>query len=143
MAARLWPIKVFYDGGCPICRRQAGHWERRDRRRKLRFIDISDPSFSARRHGLDPDRVRQSIHVKTADGRLFRGIDAVRMIWTAFPPMWGAAALSGLPGIHRLLGAGYRAIARNRHRLGGACPDDVCSAARQDPDPSESTGGTR
>lgn len=127
MGRRLWPIRVFYDGGCGLCRRQAQSWRREDRSGRLELVDISARGFRAEEHGLDPERVRQSMHVKTADGRLFEGLDAVRMVWTVFPRMWAAAVLAGLPGVHGVLRAGYRSVARNRHRLSDSCADGSCS----------------
>lgn len=127
MRAGLWPVQVFYDGDCSICRRQARQWMAEDRRDRLEFVDIADPGFRAETYGLDPEDVQQSIHVKTADGRVFRGIDAVRVVWTAFPKMWGAALVSGLPGLRGLLEYGYQTLARRRHRQTRSCPEDACS----------------
>jgi predicted DCC family thiol-disulfide oxidoreductase YuxK len=121
MTTHLRPIQVFYDGDCSLCRRQARHWMKHNRRQRLEFVDITDPDFRTETHGLDPKEVQQSIHVKTADGRVFQGMEGVRVIWSAFPEMWVAAFLSGLPGIRGLLGYGYGVVARNRHRLGGVC----------------------
>jgi len=126
MAGKLWPIQVFYDGSCPVCIRQARHWEERDRSNRLRMVDISDPDFDADAYDLDPKEIRQSIHVKTTDGRVFEGIEAVRVIWSAFPEMWAPAFLAGLPGLRDVLSAGYHAFARNRHRLTGGCDDGNC-----------------
>jgi predicted DCC family thiol-disulfide oxidoreductase YuxK len=126
MAGKIWPIQVFYDGSCPVCVRQARHWDDRDRNNRLRMVDISDPDFDAGKHDLDEDEIQESIHVKTADGRVFEGIDAVRVIWSAFPEMWAPAFVAGLPGIHGILGFGYRTFARNRHRLTDGCDDGNC-----------------
>ncbi len=41
-------FEVFYDGDCPLCKREIGMLRRLDRRRWVRFTDIADPAFRAR-----------------------------------------------------------------------------------------------
>ena len=31
---------VFYDGGCPLCRREIAHYQRIDRERRIQWTDI-------------------------------------------------------------------------------------------------------
>jgi predicted DCC family thiol-disulfide oxidoreductase YuxK len=100
----------------------------RNRANRLVFVDIADAQFDAESHGLDSERVQESIHVKTVDGRVFVGVDALRVIWSVFPEMWAPAFVAGLPGVRELMGMGYRAFARNRHRIAGSCDDDGCGA---------------
>jgi len=128
---KLWPILVFYDGGCSVCTRQARHWDVHDRRGRLEFVDIAAQEFDAEEYGRDPEAVEKTIHVKTADGRVFTGIDGVRVIWSAFPEMWGPAFLSGLPGIHGIMDLGYRTLAGNRHLLSGSCDDGFCAVEEE------------
>jgi len=120
------PIEVFYDGGCSICDREVQMWRRLDRRQRLRLIDIASPDFAAADHGLDEDAVQQFMHVKTSDGRVFVGVDALRWVWRELPGFSVVAHLSCLPGIDQLVRAAYQAFARNRYRFARRCADGAC-----------------
>ena len=120
----LWPATVFYDGSCGVCKKFVNRLRRKDQKERFRYVDVSAEDFRAEDHGLDPERVMESLHVKTAGGEVFRGIDGIRLIWSAFPFTGVAAFLTGIPGIHFLADAAYKAYARNRH--GG----DVCRSGQ-------------
>jgi predicted DCC family thiol-disulfide oxidoreductase YuxK len=38
-------LEVFYDGACPLCRRELELLRRWDRRRRLRMADVSNSAF--------------------------------------------------------------------------------------------------
>ncbi|MCA9152358.1 MAG: DUF393 domain-containing protein, partial [Planctomycetales bacterium] len=46
MSARLFDesVEVFYDGDCPLCKREIGFLQRRDRQGRIRFTDIANPA---------------------------------------------------------------------------------------------------
>src|SRR5262249_38401537 len=48
-----YDVEAFYDGDCPLCRREMNLLKRWDRRERIRFTDISDPGFQ-------PDSVGKS-----------------------------------------------------------------------------------
>lgn len=125
----LYPAEIFYDGECPLCRREARYLRTRDKQNKLHFINIAEPTFSAQHYQLDPIRVHEVMHARTADGQVHTELAAFRVIWSAMPRF----SLSGLlllifslPGMNYLGGIGYRWFARNRYSLTGRCKDGVC-----------------
>lgn len=125
----LYPAKVFYDGECPLCRREAAHFRTRDKTGQLQFVDIAATGFDARRYGLDPVRIHEVMHAQTADGRTHTELDAFRVIWRAMPRLSLAGVLLlifALPGMNYLGGIAYRWFARNRYRLTGRCKDGAC-----------------
>src|SRR6185312_12041932 len=112
-----WPLEVFYDGACPLCRREVGHYRKRDREAHVRWVDIARPDFSAAAFGLNPVRLGQVMHARTADGRVFTEVSAFVKIWEALPPTFFtnmARFLLQLPGMMMLAGVFYRLFARNR-----------------------------
>ncbi|HEY4329010.1 MAG TPA: DUF393 domain-containing protein, partial [Phycisphaerae bacterium] len=78
-------LQVFYDGGCPICRREVGYYRRRDRLGRIEWVDIAAEGFDAREYGLDAVRVHQVMHVRMGDGRVFTEVRAFVKIWEALP----------------------------------------------------------
>ena len=128
-AGPLWPAVVFYDGQCPLCSREVAVYRRRDRENHLRFVDIAAPGFDAVRHGLDPLRVQEVMHVQTANGVVHTEVEAFIVIWQALPPSLltrTAIMVLRAPGMMMLAGVLYRAFARNRYRLTGRCTPTSC-----------------
>jgi predicted DCC family thiol-disulfide oxidoreductase YuxK len=74
---------VFYNGACPVCRREIEHYRCKARRQGVRFDwqDVSTEPDALREVGLDPDTARRRLHVVDQDGRLLAGIPAFRVIW--------------------------------------------------------------
>ena len=125
-----WPLEVFYDGACPLCRREVEHYRRRDRAGRVKWVDIARPEFVAAAVGLDPLRVQQVMHARTADGRVFTEVSAFVRIWEALParPLTRLARwVLKIPGMMWVAGVMYRLFARNRYRLTGRCTPESCS----------------
>jgi predicted DCC family thiol-disulfide oxidoreductase YuxK len=117
---------LFFDGGCPLCRREV-HWMKRwDRRGRLRFIDIDSPSFDAGSYGLRQEDLMKRIHGQLPDGTLVRGVDVFREAYArlGFAPL---VTLSRLKPIAWLLDIAYDCFARNRLRLTGRCTRETCA----------------
>ena len=121
-------LQVFFDGACPLCRREARHLQARDSLHRLDWIDIANPNFDPHAFGLDPQRVHQVMHARTPDGRLYTDVSAFIQIWSAVrtPVTSFLLFLLKIPGalpIARLL---YHLFARNRYRLTGRCTPEIC-----------------
>jgi predicted DCC family thiol-disulfide oxidoreductase YuxK len=120
-------VQVFFDGACPLCSREMAMLARRDRRRQIDFIDIAAPGFDAAQWGREPAELMAAMHVRLPDGSWAIGVEAFRQIYGRLGFGW-LVALSRLPGVRRLLDAGYRVFARHRTRLPGRCaPGDACA----------------
>ena len=119
-------IEVFYDGGCPLCRREMGLLKRWDRRLQIRFSDISDIAFDPRAIGKTHEELMARMHGRLADGAWLQGIEVFRQLYEAvgFGPI---VFLSRLPVVSQLLDFGYSIFARHRLRLTGRCTTVSCS----------------
>lgn len=128
MNAAASAFEVFFDGDCPLCRREIALLRRLDRRGAIRFTDIAAPGFDASDVGLAHADLMASIHGRTADGAIVEGVEVFRRLYAAvgFGPL---VALSRVPPIGWLLDAGYRWFAKNRLRLTGRCDDGTCRVA--------------
>lgn len=125
-----YPLKVFYDGQCPLCRREIEHYRRHDILGHLECVDITVPEFKAEMFNLDPVRIHAVMHAQAADGQTLTEVNAFEAIWRAVPPTFVSRillALIRIPGMRSLMGVGYRAFARNRYRLTGRCNPGSCS----------------
>ena len=92
-------FKLFYDGACPICRREVRWLKQRDCRGRLLTEDISAPSFRAEDYGLNRDEVMAVIHGVTSDGRILKRIDALREAYRVVGLGWLTVPL-GWPLLH-------------------------------------------
>jgi predicted DCC family thiol-disulfide oxidoreductase YuxK len=127
MSSVAYVIEVFFDGGCPLCRREINLLRRWDQRGKIRFTDISSPDFQAAEVGKTDDVLMAQMHGRLPDGTWLQGVEVFRRLYAAvgFGPL---VFLSRLPLISQLLDWSYAVFARNRLRLTGRCTSKSCSA---------------
>ena len=124
-----YPLRIFYDGQCPVCNREIQRHLRHDLLGHLQAINIAAPDFNATAYGLDAQRVHDVMHVLTADGQAFTEVEAFVCIWNALPPRLDRrllVALLRLPPVRKLADIAYRAFAQNRVRLFGGCDSTRC-----------------
>ncbi len=115
-----FPLRVFYDGGCSVCSTEMKAYRNREYGRRLIFINISAPGFNPNAYGITMEAFMRELHAIDRSGRIYRGVDALRAIWRAFPATsWYGflASLVALPGINHLARSIYRAFARARKHL--------------------------
>ncbi|MEJ1933154.1 DUF393 domain-containing protein [Nostoc sp. NIES-2111] len=100
-------LTVYFDGACPLCSAEIGHYAGLAGSERLCFVDVSAPGAE-----VGPDLPRTSalrrFHVRRADGRLLSGAPAFVAIWETLPAWRPAARLARLPGVVSLLELGYR-----------------------------------
>lgn len=107
---------VFYDGACPLCRREIAHYRRIDRSGGLDWIDAASDAETLARYGLSIERAMAELHILDTTGAWCRGLDAFITIWTHLPPYRWLARLASLPGLNQALAVAYRHFARWRYR---------------------------
>ena len=100
-------LTVFFDGSCPLCRAEIGHYQRQRGADVIDFVDVSSgaaPSVC----GVDRSQLMARFHVRETDGRLHSGADAFARVWSRLPAWRWAAALARIPGVTPLLELCYR-----------------------------------
>jgi len=115
-----FPLRVFYDGGCSVCSTEMKAYRNREYGRRLIFINISAPGFNPAHYGITREEFMHELHAIDREGRVYRGVDALRAIWRVFPATsWYGflASLVTLPGINQLSRLIYRGFARLRKHL--------------------------
>lgn len=116
---KTWPLTLYYDGACRLCRAEMRNLEVRDAGGLLRFIDISQPGFDAYPPGTDRDALMGLLHAQRADGAVLCGVEVFRLAYSAVGLSW-VARLTRLPGLRAISEGLYPVIARNRYRLPAA-----------------------
>ncbi len=117
---------VFYDGGCPLCRREIAHYRRIDSAERLRWVDALKKPGTLAEHGLSLERAMAELHVLDEAGRWQRGVDAFLVIWQNLPAYRWLAKLVITLGLRRPLGFVYRHFAAWRYRQ--RCETGSCTA---------------
>ncbi|HYQ43870.1 MAG TPA: DUF393 domain-containing protein [Polyangiaceae bacterium] len=120
-------VEVFYDGACPLCRSEIEMLRRKDKKQRILFTDIAEPSFDATSVGVAWPTLMARIHGRLPDGTWIEGVEVFRRLYAAVG-FSSLVALTRLPLVTQLLDLSYRAFAKNRLRFTGRCSDDACPA---------------
>lgn len=120
-----YEVEVFFDGDCPLCRREIAWLRRWDKRERVRFTDIAAEGFNAANYGTTQDRLMAEIHGRDAQGNWLVGVEVFRRLYSAVGLRW-IAAVTRWPLIRQALEIAYRQFARQRLRLTGRCQKGVC-----------------
>ena len=108
------PVKVWFDGACPLCRREIALMRRLDKRGSITFVDVAegaDPSCP-----IDRAALLARFHAEE-DGVVHDGAAAFAAMWRAIPLLrpLGLAARNG--AVLRVLEAAYLQFLKLRPRL--------------------------
>ena len=78
-------LTVFYDGSCPLCRREISVYSRRDTSTRIRWADVSACSPEILPKGLTRQDALARFHVQRADGSVIAGAGAFAELWAHTP----------------------------------------------------------
>jgi predicted DCC family thiol-disulfide oxidoreductase YuxK len=115
-----WQIEVFFDGDCPICRREIELLLRHDRSGNIRFTDVAAACFPAKDLGVVWSELMSEIHGRLPNGTWLRGVEVFSGLYAAVcrtSLVW----LSPLPVVSGLLDRAHRVFARNRLKWTRRC----------------------
>jgi predicted DCC family thiol-disulfide oxidoreductase YuxK len=106
-------FEVFFDGECPLCKREINLIRRKDNRHQLLLTDISSEGFGTP-ESLTRDQLMRSIHGKMPTGEYVVGVEVFRQIYQRLGYQ-RTVSLSQVPGVGFFLNAGYYAFAKLRY----------------------------
>ena len=106
-------LTVYYDGGCPVCRREIGAYRKMDGAERLDWVDLTEPGADTG-DDLDREAALSRMHVRDADGRLLAGAAAFAAMWRAFPRTRPLGRLAGTRPALALLEPAYRLFLKAR-----------------------------
>ncbi|APE29087.1 thiol-disulfide oxidoreductase DCC family protein [Aurantiacibacter gangjinensis] len=107
-------VTVFYDGACPLCRREIALMQRLDRRGAIRFTDVSEGAPES--CPVAAEDLLRRFHV-LEDGRMLTGAAGFAAMWRAIPLLKPFGHLARIPLVERVLERLYVAFLRVRPRL--------------------------
>ena len=68
-------LTIFFDGGCPLCRREVDFLQSRNQKGHLGFIDINSSDFSLDlKYGITYKQAMERIHALKIDGSIIKDI---------------------------------------------------------------------
>lgn len=111
------PITVFFDGACPVCRREVALYRRLAAPGAVCWTDIAPPD-ALRHETFGLDAALTLLHVRDGDGALRIGLDAHLLLWARLPG-WRTLArvLVRSTPLRRVADAGYRWFTARRPGL--------------------------
>ena len=113
---------VFYDADCGLCRWLLAKVLARDRRHRLRVVELQDREQCDRLLGGMPEEQRMaSWHLVTPDGRVHSAGEAVPPLLRALPGGRPPARLAS--ALQPLTNRAYRFVAGNRSTFGRLLSD--------------------
>jgi predicted DCC family thiol-disulfide oxidoreductase YuxK len=115
MDNRLYPLTLYYDASCPLCRREMNFLVTRDRHCRLRLIDVSSADF-VNDTRLPVAKLMARMHARRGDGALVDGVEVFRLAYEAVDLGWIVLPLRS-PLLAPLLDWLYTRVARNRNRI--------------------------
>ena len=106
-------FEVFFDGDCPLCRREIDFLRWLDTRQSIRFTDIAAEDFSESATGRSFEQLMAQIHGRTANGQWVTGVEVFRRLYSLIG--WNLlVAPTRWPLIRNFCELGYHWFARNR-----------------------------
>ena len=74
-AGQVYPLTVYYDGGCKLCTSEIDNIAARDVQKRLVLINCNTPSFDYVTVGATRQAMLNAIHARAADGAWLLGVD--------------------------------------------------------------------
>ena len=137
-------FEVYFDGQCPLCKREIEMIRRHDRSQSLKLTDIAAPEFISDDFPLET--LMREIHGRMPDGKYVTGVEVFREIYRRMGfsrIVWSTR----LPVVRQLLDIFYRVFAFLRfkhamHRMKKAgsevlpdrCESGSCQSVKSSPE---------
>lgn len=106
-------VTVWFDGACPLCRREIALMRRLDRRRAIAFIDVASEGTAC---PIDRAELLACFHAREGD-TLLSGAAAFAAMWRAIPALRPIGLMARNRTVLALLERAYLAFLKVRPRL--------------------------
>jgi predicted DCC family thiol-disulfide oxidoreductase YuxK len=109
---------LIYDAGCPLCRKAVGRIGAESSPGAFEFLPCGSEEALRRFPGVPTADCLRAVRLVLPGGAVLAGAAAAPEILARLPRYRWAAPFLRLPVVRTLAAIGYRAFARNRHRIG-------------------------
>jgi demethoxyubiquinone hydroxylase (CLK1/Coq7/Cat5 family) len=123
-------LTVYFDGACPICRREIAVYRAQPGGDRLHWLDAAAASSHELGPGLDRASALARMHVRLPDGRLVAGAGAFVEIWRALPRWRWLGHLASPAPVRALADVAYAVFLRVRplwRAPSPSCTDTTCA----------------
>jgi 3-demethoxyubiquinol 3-hydroxylase len=110
-------LTVFYDGACPLCRREIDLYRKQRGAEALDFVDVTAAAPGALPRATSRAQLLSRLHVADGDGRLLVGAAAFFALWQRLPSWRWLGRLGRVPLVLRVADRAYSAFLRVRPSL--------------------------
>ena len=104
-------FEVFFDGKCPLCRREIDMIRRKDKQKRLILTDIADEGFEP--SDVPLMKLMKEIHGRAPNGSYVTGVEVFRQIYSRIG-FESAVKFSRLPLVGNVLDWSYYFFAKVR-----------------------------
>ena len=85
----LVKLTIFFDGGCPLCKREVDFFQSRNQRGYLRFIDINSSNSSLElKYGITYKQAMERIHALKSDGSVIKDLKVFQEAYSLIGLAW-------------------------------------------------------
>ena len=110
-------LTVFFDGECPLCKREVDFLQSRNKKKFLEFVDIN--SFDSNlelNYGITYKQAMERIHALKNDGSFIKDVEVFQEAYQLIGLGW-IYAPTKLPIIDNLIELIYKLWAKNRLKI--------------------------
>jgi predicted DCC family thiol-disulfide oxidoreductase YuxK len=125
------PVRILFDGGCSLCRREIDHYRRLRGAECLDWIDISSADVDLDSYGVNRRDAMARMHVQDATGHWHTGAWAFAEMWSHLPYYRWVARVLRRTGLLPIVDRGYVVFAN--WRLQRRCTSQACATTTPRP----------
>lgn len=120
-----YALTVFFDGGCPLCRREIDHYRKLEARSPILWLDVTQPDAPLGEYGLVKESAMRRFHVLDGHGQFQIGAHGFVTLWSELPYYRYLASIVKALSVVPLLDRIYVRFAD--WHFSRRCSDGVCS----------------
>ncbi len=105
---------VYFDGACPVCRREIAHYRSQQGAASITWVDAANCGAAELGADLSREVALGRLHVRQADGALVSGAAAFAAIWNRLPAYSWLAGIASRRPLLKVMEAAYSGFLRLR-----------------------------
>ncbi len=117
-------LTIYFDGGCPLCRREIRWYQHLRTREPVAWVDLDERRGEPPAPDLGFEQAMRLFHARCPSAGLLVGVDGFIRLWQAFPVLRPLALIASFRPIKAVLGKAYEVFAARRWRK--RCADGAC-----------------